>query len=173
MVRPLKMGVLLLSLNPLLHLHPTHRTDLPTYLPLPQLVIVLTFKSKHLHHDSLSNGPVGACSSAGFPGNQWASLTSILPLTGNLPFPPEWRLPPCPARRPPLTVGCRSKTLLHTSKLPHPLNHWCLCHRLWAVYSVLKLGNYRACRPAWCSQTVGGAARRQRRLPRERRDVGK
>ena len=25
----------------LLHLHPTHLTDLPTYLPLPQLVIVL------------------------------------------------------------------------------------------------------------------------------------
>ena len=40
------MAVLLLSVHPLflqclLHLHPIHVTDLPTYLPLPQLVIVL------------------------------------------------------------------------------------------------------------------------------------
>ena len=45
MVRPLKMAVLLLSVHPLfdqhlLHLHPTHMTDLPMYLPLPQLVVV-------------------------------------------------------------------------------------------------------------------------------------
>ena len=38
MVRPLKMAVLLLSVPPLLdqcllHLHPTHRTHLPTYSP--------------------------------------------------------------------------------------------------------------------------------------------
>ena len=38
MVRPLKIAVLLLSVHPLpnqclLHLHPPHRTDLPTYLP--------------------------------------------------------------------------------------------------------------------------------------------
>ena len=38
MVRPLQMAVLLLSVHPLLdqcllHLSPTHMTDLPTYLP--------------------------------------------------------------------------------------------------------------------------------------------
>ena len=38
MVKPLKMAVLLLSVHPLpnqclLHLYPTHMTDLPVYLP--------------------------------------------------------------------------------------------------------------------------------------------
>ena len=46
MVRPPKMAVLLLSVHPLpdqhlLHLHPTHMTDLPTHLPRPQLMAVL------------------------------------------------------------------------------------------------------------------------------------
>lgn len=41
--RSFKVAVLLLSIQPLLdqcllHLHPTHRADLPTYLPLPQLI---------------------------------------------------------------------------------------------------------------------------------------
>ena len=47
MVRPPKMAVLLLSVHPLLdkcllYLHPIHMTDLPKYLPRPQLVTVLT-----------------------------------------------------------------------------------------------------------------------------------
>ena len=38
MVRPLKMAVLLLSVHPL----PDQRlTDLPTHLPLPQIMIIL------------------------------------------------------------------------------------------------------------------------------------
>ena len=46
-----KMAVLLLSAHPLpdqylLPLHPPHRTDLPTYLSLTQLVTVLTFTSE-------------------------------------------------------------------------------------------------------------------------------
>ena len=44
-------------------------TDLPTYLLLPQLVVVLTFKSEYLHHDSLSKGQRGTYSSVSFPGN--------------------------------------------------------------------------------------------------------
>ena len=45
-VSPLKMAVLLLSVHLLLnqclfHLHPTQMTDLPTYCPSSQLVIVL------------------------------------------------------------------------------------------------------------------------------------
>ena len=47
MVRPLQMAVLLLSVHPLhdqclLCLYLTHKTDLPTTRPRPQLVIVLT-----------------------------------------------------------------------------------------------------------------------------------
>ena len=54
MIRPPKMAVLLLSVHPLLdqcllHLHPTHMTDLATYLPRPELVIILIFRSEHLH----------------------------------------------------------------------------------------------------------------------------
>ena len=46
MIRPPKMAVLSLSVHSLLHqrplhLHPTHMTDLPTYLCGHQLVIVL------------------------------------------------------------------------------------------------------------------------------------
>ena len=55
--------------------------------PWPQLVIVLTFRSEHLHHDSLSKGWWEACPSASFPGNQWANLTPIPPINGNFPLP--------------------------------------------------------------------------------------
>ena len=46
MVRPLKMAVLLPTIQPmpdqcLLHLHLSHQIDLPTYLPRAQLVIGL------------------------------------------------------------------------------------------------------------------------------------
>lgn len=46
MVRPFNIAVLLLSVHPLLdqwllHLYTIHMTDLPTYLPQTQLVIIL------------------------------------------------------------------------------------------------------------------------------------
>ena len=46
MVRPFKVVALLFSVRPLLdhhllHLHPTHLTDLPLHLPQAQLVTVL------------------------------------------------------------------------------------------------------------------------------------
>lgn len=68
------MAVLVLSVHPLLNqpllpLHPTRMTDLPTYLLLPQLVVVLTFKSEHLYHESLSKGRRGTYASVSFPGN--------------------------------------------------------------------------------------------------------
>ena len=57
------MAVLLLSVNLLihqhqLHLHPTHMTDLPTYLPLPatRLVTVLTFRIEHLCLNAFQRG---------------------------------------------------------------------------------------------------------------------
>ena len=40
----------------LLHLHLTHTTDFSIYLPPPQLVIVLTLRSEHLHPENLSKG---------------------------------------------------------------------------------------------------------------------
>ena len=70
------------------------------------------------------------------------------------PLPRERSLPCCPARRWPHTVGCHSRTLLQTSKLPHRLNHWCLGRWPRALSSVLKLGEYRPCRPAGCRSTA-------------------
>ena len=60
MVRPLEVAVLLLSIHPLLnqflpHLHPTHRTDLLTYLP------------QALASDSLANGWRGGVPLCWFP----------------------------------------------------------------------------------------------------------
>ena len=40
---------------------------------------------------------------------------------------------PCPQPSAAYTVGCHFRTLLQTCKLLHPLNHWCLCHWLWAL----------------------------------------
>ena len=111
-------------------------TDLPTYVPLPQLVIVPIFRLEHLNHDSLSKGWWAVCPSACFPGNGWANLTSIPSITGNLL--------PCPTYHLPHMVGYRSRNLLVRS--PHSLNHWCLCHWLRALSSILKLAKYRACR---------------------------
>ena len=49
LIRRPKVAVVLLSIHPLLHRHSTHVPDLPMYLPLPQLVIVLIFRSERLH----------------------------------------------------------------------------------------------------------------------------
>ena len=59
--RPPKMAVLSLSVHLLLdqhqlRLHPTHMTDLPTYLPATGLVIVLTSRIKHLHLIAFQRG---------------------------------------------------------------------------------------------------------------------
>lgn len=61
MIRPPKMACsLALCTFPLhqclLHVHPTHVTDLATYLSLNGLVSVVTFKSEHLLRDSLAKG---------------------------------------------------------------------------------------------------------------------
>ena len=95
------------------------------FLPSSQLVIVLIFRSEHLHFDNLSKGWWGVCSSAGFPGNWWANLMSILLITGSLPLPPWWRVP--------VQWGCCSRTLLQTSKLLHPLNYQCLCGSIFSL----------------------------------------
>lgn len=123
-IRPPKVTVLLQSETPLLcqhllPLHPTYMTELPTDLPLPQVMIVLTSKSEHLHHDSLSKGHESLLVSLVTNG---ANTTSIPPITGNLTLSQDQRLLPCSAM-----VGCRFRILLQTCKLSHPLNHGCPC----------------------------------------------
>ena len=123
--------------------------------PRPQLVIVLIFRSESLHLESLSKAWWGADASASFPGNRWAKLTSIPPITGNVPPPsgskdggylrPRWRVPrgrrlrqvrnPPTPPQPPST-----KPLVSLSLTP-------------ALPSVLSLDKYRACRPVRCSST--------------------
>ena len=119
MIRPSKMAILLLSVHPLLnqcllHLHATHLTNLPTYLPQTPANDWFNFS----YQDSLSKRLWGACPSAGFPGNQWTNLMSIHPVTGNLPLPLRAKnaAMSCPCHLP-HTVGCCSRTLLQTCKL--------------------------------------------------------
>ena len=86
--------------------------DWPCYI-LNGLVSVLTFKSEHLLRDSLSKGWWGAYPSAGFPGNQWASLRSVLDNWWS--FLPQKQTPlPCPLH----TVGCCCRPLPPVCKLP-------------------------------------------------------
>ena len=77
------MAVVLFSVQPLprqrlLHLYLTHMTNLLTDLPpshppqpptLPQLVIII-FRSEHLHHGAYQMGRDGRAPSASFHGNQ-------------------------------------------------------------------------------------------------------
>ena len=101
---------------------------------------ILTFRSEHFHLEGLSKRQWWAWPSVGLPGNWWANLMSISPVTGHrhLP-PPEWRLLPPPAGCPGHAVGVA----------PGP----CFCHWQPAVSSVLNLGKYRPAeyRPAQAS----------------------
>lgn len=75
----------------------------------------------------------------GFPGNWWVQPTWCqFPLQ---PFHPQphhlqWRLLLCPACDLLHVVGCPSRISLQMCKIPHLLNHWCLCHWFWALSSV-------------------------------------
>ena len=146
MVTPLKMAVLLLSVHPLpdqclLHLYLTHMTDLPG-----EINSSLTYFQAPASDCSYQRGGE-ACA----PLLVMSPSDINSPISGNLPFPREWRLLPCPA---PYTVGCRSRTLFQMGELPHPLNYWWLCCWLPALSLVLKLGKHRACRPVGCSPTL-------------------
>lgn len=74
------------------------------------------------------------------PGHLWASRISTW-------APSHWkqRPPPRPAQLPTI-CGTRVRSL-------RPLNHRCLCRSPWALFSVLKLSQYRACRPMGCRPT--------------------
>lgn len=104
-VQPLRMAVLLPSVGPAqpapaqpaaASATPPHMTDLLTYLPLAPANDCSSSRSEHLHYDSLSTWWWGACPCAGVLGNRWDNLTSIPPLTGNLPAPLQQRLLLCP-----------------------------------------------------------------------------
>ena len=120
MVRPLKMAVLLFLVHPLpdqgpLHLYPMHVTDLPTYLP---------------------HAPAGDCSYQRGGEGRTLLLISLVtvsppdvnsPVTGSLPFPLGAKTAAASCLLSASHGECRSRTLLQTCKLPHPLNHWRLC----------------------------------------------
>ena len=150
MHRPLKMAALLLSVHPLpdqcpLHLYSTHSTDLPTYLP---------------------QAPASDCS---FQRGGEGRAPLLVSLVTNEPtwrqFPYNWPSPHHHPQRPRSKDGCHVlPAICHTwwwwgvapgpcfrSKLPHPLNHWCLCR--WALSLVLKLDKYRPYRSAGCCPT--------------------
>ena len=146
----------LLSVHPpagpvLLHLHPTHRTDLPPqqqsliskYLhnsPTSQLVVII-FRSEWLPFDSLTKGRPppqedtqpktlrGLCLSAGFPGNRWPIRCQLLSYNWQSPYFPRSKdccYPVLPTVCLPSTVGCPSRTpLLQMCKITHLLNHCC------------------------------------------------
>ena len=69
-------------------------------------------------HSNSSKGWWRACSSAGFSGNGWVNGTSIPLLSGNATFCPGWRWPPYSVHCLGYAVGCHSKTLFQTSKIP-------------------------------------------------------
>ena len=126
----LKMAILWLSEHRLLdqclpHLYPTHLTDIPTCLPQA------SDWSKVSHHDGLTKGCWGVCSSAHFLGNLWANLTSIPLITGNLPLPDTRAKTGTTSCLLSTAQQCRYGTLLQACKLPHPLNRGCLCCWLW------------------------------------------
>ena len=119
----------------LLHPHPTHRIDLSTDLPQPQLVTILTLKSEQLHLNSLSKTWWGVCPPASFPGNQWANQMATSPVTSNLLFPQEPSLPLCSVPLP-HTAACCPRTWLWTCELLHLLHYGCFSFWLWALSSV-------------------------------------
>lgn len=81
-IRALKMTILLLSVQSLLHLHPTQMLTFLHACPRSQLVIFLTL-NQNISTWLLIKEEVRGMSSAGFPGNQWSHLTSLPPITAN------------------------------------------------------------------------------------------
>ena len=148
-----------------LYIHPLPRTRFTytlltwltlTYLPLPQLVIVLALAQ---NSPMLIKGLVRGVQLAGFHGNQCANLISISP-TGNFPMLQGARMATmfCPqpgCQQHMVVVGCCFRTCFRHVSSPKVLNHWCLCHWCPACSLVLELGKDRPDRPAGCRPTGG------------------
>lgn len=149
------MAILFLSVHPLLYLHSTHMTDLPTCSPLPQLASVLTFKSKHLHHDGFSKGQWGVCSSlCWFPWQPMSQPDVNSPITSNLS--PAHGSEAC--HHVLLRVCCTwwdvlSRPCFMQVSFLYPLKHQRLYCWLWILFTFLKLGKDRLCGPVGCSLT--------------------
>lgn len=96
----------------------------------------------------LSKGRWEECPSAGFPGNHPFTSSSVYVYR-------QWRLPPCLTHQLPHTVRGHSRTLLQTCKLPPSIRPLMSLLLPLPLSLVLKLGEYRSCRPVGCSPTVG------------------
>lgn len=95
------------------------------YMLFTWLILLHTCSGSQLVIISNQRG-VRAC--AGFPGNWVTHLISIPAVTGNQAISPS-PLKDSSRVLPTLYcafVGCCSRTLPETCKLPHPLNHWYL-----------------------------------------------
>lgn len=116
--------------------------------PWPQPVTGLIFRSEWFHHESLSKRKGEGCApllvsmvTSELTWHQFPlQLVTFLspPFTGLLPCPAC-----CPLRR----VRYHSRTCFMQVRSPS-INHWWICHWLWVLSSVLRLGKYRVCRPA-------------------------
>ena len=87
-IRPPKTAILLLSVHPLLHqclLHLYLLTWLTFLCTCPRAQLISLSALDQNPPQSLSKGAVGAWPSAGFHSNWWPILTSIPPITNNLP----------------------------------------------------------------------------------------
>ena len=93
-------------------------TLLPDWSPVYFAQAPSNDSSNFSHHNNSSKGWRRACSSAGFSGNWWINVTSIPLISGNATFFPGWRWPPYSVHYLGYAVGCHSKTLLQTSKVP-------------------------------------------------------
>ena len=77
----------------------------------------------------------------GFPGNWWATLTSLPSVNGRLR-----------CGLPAVCGGVSLRDLCFCcERAPWPIIHWRLCCGLWAPSLVLRLRRYKACRPVGCS----------------------
>ena len=117
MARPLAMAILLLFVHPLLdlvllHLHPAHRTDLPSYLPQTAARDCSSWGGEGrvpLLVSLVANEPI-RCDS---------------PITGNPQTHPQQdccRVLSTDICLPQPVGWCRSRTLLQRYKVPYPLN---------------------------------------------------
>ena len=123
MFQSLKVTVLLLFVHSLLdpcllHLHPTHRADLPTHLPLPQFIkgmlwgqSLCWFPWQPMNQPDV-NSPYNWQALL-----MWEEKTDAMSCL--LATAAWWGVAPGPCFR-------------HVS-FPHPLNHWYLCCWFWAI----------------------------------------
>lgn len=96
------------------------------------------------------------CPATGFPGNAWASLMSTLLINGSLLLPWVAKTAAVSCLRSAIQGrGVSPALLFQTCKTPYPINHWWCCPFLWIISSVVRLGNYKACKSVGCIPVSG------------------